>query len=211
MAAMPFPLIFIRHGETEWNQQNRFQGTTDTELSHQGAIQALENADRIRELASHVSIKFSDLHFVSSPLLRAQQTASLIRDELCPGTGAAGNRLPAITIDPAFRELSLGRWEGLTSAEVKDQFYLERKSRKADRWTFAPMDGESMASRKAQVVDALQKLQPGTIVITHSGILRIILHVVGGLPEQAAARADTPHDQIAYWNSAKMHTFGQNG
>jgi len=195
------PLVFVRHGSTTWNQAGRYQGSTDVALSLEGVEDARSNAGLIRSLIANGELDPSALSIVTSPLLRARQSADTIA--LCLDSD------PAIRVEPALRELSMGRWEGLTSAQVKEQFYEERKSRKSDRWHFKPDGGESMAERCPSIATALSQLPPHTIIVTHSVVLRIVSHVLAGLDRERAAVFETPHVTILCWSSAKLHRQDQ--
>lgn len=190
------PLIFMRHGETSWNREARYQGTTDTPLSQEGVNQVLQNAALIAEL-------IGEDHFwtiVSSPLQRASESAKIVRKNLA-------ERVPEpVMAEPHFREIGLGRWQGLNSQQVKDQFYEERKRRKHDRWRFAPEGGESLESRKTSLEQALIKLRPHTIIVTHAGILRILTHILGGQSKQEAAKANPPHVGLMIWDKNNLKT-----
>lgn len=89
-------LYIIRHGTTDWNDQTRFQGRADRELNEKGRI-----------LAGQLGQRLENIHFdliYSSPLIRAYETACLIR----------GHRNIQIIRDPQIQELSFGKMEGLT-------------------------------------------------------------------------------------------------
>src|SRR5215813_2122048 len=94
---MALRVLLLRHAETAWNRERRYQGWTDTPLSAAGLQQAEAAA---RELKEHPFVAV-----YSSPLQRAQETAVPI---------ASVHGLEVVT-DPAFKELGFGEWEGLTS------------------------------------------------------------------------------------------------
>jgi len=197
MIELAHPLYFVRHGQTDWNALARYQGSTDTSLSKTGEDEAAQNAQLlIKELRAD-KVDISQIQLVASPLKRAQQTAQIISQHFDPA--------PTLITNPAFRELSIGRWEGLTSPQVKEKYYLERKSRKLDRWKFKPQGGESMEERSSGIENALRQLQPNTIVVTHCVVLRIIFHLLGDVDQQDATKVETPHVSIWCWNSAKLH------
>ena len=79
------PLYFIRHGETDWNKQRRFQGQSDIPLNKHGIEQAALNSKILAGLLKKCDGLDQQYHFVSSPLLRATKTTELI----LPGLGAA--------------------------------------------------------------------------------------------------------------------------
>jgi len=191
------PLMFFRHGATDWNLQGRYQGATDTRLSSRGTNQAAENARLVKDLVNDGTFDPDTLSIISSPLQRAQQTANIIAETV-------GKTLP-VQSNIAFRELSLGRWEGLTSAEVKDRFYAERKSRKIDRWNFSPSGGESMAQRYNELCEALKQLPQHSIIVTHAVILRMIHFAVNDMNREQACLYHPPHVGGILWKGAKMH------
>lgn len=105
-------LYIIRHGETSWNKEKKLQGQRDIMLN--------ENGLRLAELTGEgmKNIEF-DL-VISSPLIRAKQTAELVM---------AGRQLPMIT-DKRIIEMSFGKWEGecvnnseILPSDYKDKFY----------------------------------------------------------------------------------------
>jgi len=107
-------LIVIRHGETEWNREKRMQGTTDTQLSDIGLVQAKALG---RRLAPR---KFGALY--SSDLSRARDTARAIVEQ-------SGHEL---MIDARLQERRFGIFEGLTAAEIVTR-YPEEHARFASR------------------------------------------------------------------------------
>ena len=107
-------LIVIRHGETEWNREKRMQGTTDTQLSDIGLVQAKALG---RRLAPR---KFGALY--SSDLSRARDTARAIAEQ-------SGHEL---MIDARLQERRFGIFEGLTAAEIVTR-YPEEHARFASR------------------------------------------------------------------------------
>ena len=119
-------LILVRHGETEWNMQQRFQGHLDIPLNSKGQWQARQAA---RALADQ-----SIDHLFSSDLLRAQATARSIADTCgC-----------AVQTDSRLREKGFGAWEGLTYAEI-----MERDAEGYKRWledpsVYTPVGGEGL-------------------------------------------------------------------
>ena len=190
----------MRHGATDWNAAARYQGNTETELSDAGREQVVQNARLVEAFAPGWGDDGADWRIVSSPLVRARQSAALLASELCL-------RDPEVRTEPAFAELSMGRWEGLNSQQVKDEYPAERKARKCDRWGFKPVGGDSLAERHAAVRDAVEGLNSHSIIVAHAGILRIVLHVLGGEPIQRAAAAEIDHTCILIWDGAKLASY----
>ena len=97
-------LVAWRHGRTAWNLEGKFQGQTDIPLDEVGLAQARASAARLAAL--------SPAALVASDLSRASQTAA----ELARITGLE------VTYDPDLREIDVGSWAGMTSAEFRERF-----------------------------------------------------------------------------------------
>jgi alpha-ribazole phosphatase len=97
-------LYLIRHGETEWNNTMKFQGSTDIPLSENGRRQSERLGKRL------ASLKLDAVY--TSDLLRAYETATIINSH---------HNVP-LEIVPGLREINFGAWEGLTIAEIKKLF-----------------------------------------------------------------------------------------
>ena len=129
-------LVLVRHGETDWNRQRRFQGHADQPLNDAGRSQARELAGRLRD--EPVTALYT------SPLRRASETAQIL---------ASGFGLEARTLD-ALLEIDVGAWEGLTVDEVR-----ERYPDRADQdWRSGWEDGETYDELERRVVPALIEL-----------------------------------------------------
>ncbi len=106
-------LLLIRHGETVWNKEGRYQGQTDIPLSPLGVHQA-------QRLAAHLQ-KETITHVISSDLSRAYETAQIIAEK---------HGLPVV-VDEGLREFCFGVWEGLTRTEIqtkyKDHYYAKQQ------------------------------------------------------------------------------------
>lgn len=144
---------FVRHGETEWNQQGRMQGWTDIPLNGAGEAQARLLAPW---LAQH---NFDSVH--SSDLSRAAHTARLAYGE------------PNLT--PALREAHFGEWEG-ESWEARED--IRRSLLSFD--TFVAPGGEDAAKIKLRLEAFLSSLPTGRhLCFSHGGAIRAILRQTG--------------------------------
>lgn len=103
-------LYIIRHGETSWNKQKKMQGQRDIMLNEEG----IRLAELTGEGMKDIGIDF----VISSPLMRAKQTAELVM---------AGRELPMIT-DRRIMEMSFGKWEGecVLDSKVVPKEYLDK-------------------------------------------------------------------------------------
>ena len=180
---MTTDFVFIRHGETDWNRQQRFQGHIDIPLNDSG----LEQAQR---LGHHLAHTPADT-LLCSDLQRAQQTAA-------PLARAWG--MPAHT-RAGFREQSFGVLEGLDVPTIKAQHpqlwqqWLEHRS------DFALPGGESLQQFHARVLQSVREAadaHPGKTltVVTHGGVLDMLWRTVHGLSLDGLRTCDIPNTGI---------------
>jgi alpha-ribazole phosphatase len=165
-------LILVRHGETDWNAQRRYQGWSDLPLNEVG----LQQADA---LAVHLAGEQLDAVYASD-LERAMQTAQII---------AEGHNQPVIA-DLRLREISFGDWEGLTFDEVRARWPGEVDAWLGDSLRIAPPSGETLAQVAGRVQDAFNdvagKNEDRTVLlVAHGGPLRVLLCLALGLDVRA--------------------------
>jgi len=152
-------LLLLRHGQSSWNAEGRWQGHADPPLTGLGELQAAAAARRIAAVASSSGTVGRVL---SSDLQRARRTAEVIAGALA---------LPAVEIDRAFRERDVGAWSGLTGDEVELAFPgYQASGRRPPGW-------ESDAELLARVLPAVIRIAQAAVdalVVTHGGILRAL-------------------------------------
>ncbi len=166
----------IRHGQTDWNLEGRWQGKADIPLNDTGREQA-------QRLAGHLQrrrIRFDAIY--SSDLLRAWETATLIADRLDV----------TLTPLPALREIDVGAWSGLTRDEVVSRFHDLWERLHSGEDIPRGGSGETFGQLYDRVVGAVERLmneRPGQTIalVTHGGPVRaLLLHAardkVGVLP-----------------------------
>ena len=122
-------LYLIRHGATMLTAEDRFAGATNVALSNEGRAQAAALADRLK------GVKLGAVY--ASPLDRTMETASIL---------AAPHHLAVQPVD-GLREISHGRWEGMTRAEVLAAFPDEVAAWDEDPYTFAPAGARKRSRR----------------------------------------------------------------
>jgi 2,3-bisphosphoglycerate-dependent phosphoglycerate mutase len=166
----PTTLIFVRHGQTVWNSQGRWQGWLDSPLTELGEEQARGVADQLDGV--HIDAIYS------SDAGRAVQTAQEI---------AARRGLEPVA-SPELRERYYGRYEGLNSKEIEQQLPGTRFAAGRDtREGWRPPDGETMAEVRERLRRFLARVVPkhrGRTVlnVTHSGVVRAMDSIVQGRP-----------------------------
>src|SRR5271165_1740020 len=161
LVLIPFShrLIFVRHGETPYNAENRLQGQRDVPLGARGRDQARAVG---RTLRARIGAEIDRLEaadaFVASPLLRTRETMELVR-------GAMGLASDRYRLDPALKELTFGDWEGLTWPEVTARDPKGLAARRADKWNFVPPKGESYAMLAARLQPWLHTVTADAFVV----------------------------------------------
>jgi broad specificity phosphatase PhoE len=159
-------LLLVRHGETDWNRDGRWQGGSDTSLNDLGRGQARVLA---QELDGNVGVVYS------SDLSRARETAEIIAARL----GLE------IRFDPRLRERGFGSWEGLTTSEIEERFADSHR-----RWLAGESAGaddaetfEDFFARVNGFLDDVLRLHPDeeVLVISHGGSIRVIHALATGL------------------------------
>lgn len=172
-------LILIRHGETDWNREGRLQGGQDIPLNDLGRRQAAEAAERLRTLAPD----FATLDYIGSPMHRARETMDILRAtlDLVPG---------AYHLDDRLKELTFGAWEGFTWRDIRKAEREQAQLRERDKWSFVPPGGESYAMLAERVRPVLEELPGETVIVSHGGVARAILALVGAVPPQKASMVE---------------------
>jgi broad specificity phosphatase PhoE len=139
-------LCLVRHGATQLTAEDRFSGSTGVDLSDEGRQQAERLAARL--------VDDTMAAVYASPLSRTLETATII---------ARPHNLIPIERD-GLREISHGRWEGLTRNEVEARYPDEYAAWDQDPFTFAPVDGESGVAVLARALPVIRD-----IIVTHAG------------------------------------------
>lgn len=196
--AIPGPdfMIYIRHGQTDWNAEGRMQGQKDIPLNATGEGQASDNGRRLAAFLKDQGIELSSLDFVSSPLDRTRKTMDLVRAEL--GLDDAGYRL-----EPEVRELTFGDWEGHTLEELAEDFPEKVAQRREKKWEFVPPKGESYEMLAARIRPWLTTISKPTVVVAHGGVFRIVRGLLEGLETRAIPKLDVPQDKVFLWRNGE--------
>ena len=174
---MSLTLLLARHGETDLNTEDRWQGRIDAPLNAAGLAQGQRLACELPE----------GIHaIVASPMLRARQTAE-------PAVQRLG--LP-LRLEADFRERDFGVFEGLTEAEAAVQYPELAARNAAYRWDEEPPGAEATRAVVARVERGLQQLRAQhngqtVLLVSHGFVVRCLRYLIDGLSEAeffAAAR-----------------------
>jgi broad specificity phosphatase PhoE len=189
----PYPFYLIRHGQTDWNAEGRFQGSIDIPLNDIGRGQAKRNGLAFKAELPNVS----GWKFISSPLSRARETMEIVRSN-------AGLDPNDYELEPLLREVSYGDWERQTIDEISRTNPAGLAERGGNKWGFVPPKGESYAMLSERVRTVLAALTGLTVITAHGGVLRSIYYLIGDMDPEEAAIADVPQDQFLFVDGAVL-------
>ena len=160
-------IYLARHGESDWNAANRFQGHSDRPLTPLGQRQAEALATELATVSTLSAV-------YSSPLRRALDTAAVV---------AARTGLEPVAVGE-LREVDVGSWMGLSRADVEARFPdgFRRWLDGGDGWE----DGESYADMSARVLAAILQIgqahaEDEVLVVSHGGPIRAIQAAAAGM------------------------------
>jgi broad specificity phosphatase PhoE len=160
-------LLLVRHGESTWNAQSRWQGQADPPLSPLGERQAEEAAESLAEVASITAVWTSDL-------VRARRTAEIIASRL---------GVEVVRDEPRLRERDVGSWSGLTREQIEERWpgYLAARRAPPD----FENDGALLERTRAGLTAAVDGSRSGDVlVVTHGGVVRTIERSLGATPDR---------------------------
>lgn len=204
-------LVLVRHGESEWIRENRFQGQAETPLSALGRRQAALAGARLA--SPHVSPALPvpgglPREIVHSPLGRTRETAVAISTAIA---AVAPDDAVPLRADPGFLELGQGAWEGVTHDEIARRWPAELSAWRRTPWLSAAPGGESLAAVQARVRPALAQVletlgrdfprgsldrpqvggypgvgpvsgQPWSVIVGHDGVFKVVMLTLFDLP-----------------------------
>lgn len=157
-------LLLVRHGQSAWNAESRWQGWADPPLSDMGATQAAALASTLAPLELE--------GVISSDLERARRTATIVAEAL--GLG--------VQTDPGLRERDVGAWSGQTTTEIERRWPHQLAEWRAGRLA-GPPDGETDDTMAVRVIEALLRLlarrEDSLLVVTHGGLIRLVERRLG--------------------------------
>lgn len=179
-------LVLIRHGQSQWNLENRFTGNVDVDLTEQGRAEARFTGDQLKAK----NIPFDSAF--TSVLKRAEETLQIILKVVDQ---------PDIKIlrDAALNERSYGQLQGLNKAEVAEQYGADKVHSWRRSFDVAPPGGESLQDTQNRVVpyytshiEPLLKQQKNCMIVAHGNSLRSLMMVLENISEDAITQIDIP-------------------
>jgi probable phosphoglycerate mutase len=185
-------LVFVRHGETDWNVEGRLQGQRDIPLNARGRGQARRNGATIAEKIPEAL----GYDFVASPLWRARETMEIAR---------AAMRLDPkdYAVDPRLVEITFGELEGFTYQDIENRTPGWLKSRDENKWEFLPPGGESYRMLSDRIIAWVETVTRPSVVVAHGGVGRVLRAHLLGLDKHATVAEDFPQDRIFLWRDGE--------
>jgi probable phosphoglycerate mutase len=201
-------LVLLRHGQTQFIVEKRFQGAMEAPLTALGERQARLAGRRLAAPHAHPQLPIPDsspFAIVHSPLGRARRTAELAVEEMT----AAGRATPPLRQDAGFSEIGQGPWEGLTDKEITSRFGDALGNWRRWPTRFHADGGENLDQVAGRVETALSRLLsemadgsvPGTmdrhqvlgygnagperrwsLIVAHGGVFKVAACALLGLP-----------------------------
>lgn len=169
-------LVLVRHGESQWNLENRFTGWVDVPLTEKGKQEARRAGEQLRDLKFDVAY--------TSVLQRAKQTLDIILEVI-------GQAAMPVFKDQALNERHYGDLQGLNKAETAEKFGKEQVHIWRRSYDVAPPGGESLKDTAARTLPYFQahivpelKAGKNVLVAAHGNSLRSIVMHLDGLSKE---------------------------
>ncbi len=179
-------LVLVRHGQSQWNLENRFTGNVNVDLTEQGRAEAKLTGDKLKKK----NIQFDSAF--TSVLKRAEETLQIILKEIAqPGI--------KINRDAALNERSYGQLQGLNKAELAEKYGADQIHTWRRSFDVRPPDGESLKDTQNRVLPyytehilPLLKAGKNCMIVAHGNSLRSLMMVIENLSEDAITQVDVP-------------------
>lgn len=164
-------ILMIRHGETNYNKEGRYCGSTDIELNEIGIEQAIKVSEQLLNHSIDV--------IISSPLKRAVKTSNIISDKL---------GIPIVVVE-GLEERNVGVYEGLTRKEVEERYPELWNNKSLGLFSEAPHGGESIEAVQNRVFRALDMIMENykdknILIVCHGFVTRVINKYFNEVPEE---------------------------
>lgn len=176
-------IYLIRHGQTDWNIEGRYQGQADPPLNKNGLKQAEDLYENLKD--EHLNLVYT------SPLIRAKQTALILTQQL---------KIP-LKDDPRLMEIHQGKWQTKLRAEIEAAYPDVFKAWETNPWQVTPPGGENLSQVQDRVnaaIDEISRLHPDQKVgiVTHRIPIALIKVRFQNLDPDIVRTIDLPN---TYW------------
>lgn len=183
-------LIFVRHGQTDWNVQGKIQGSYDSELNSTGINQAMKLSEKLLSL----NYKFSKIY--SSPQKRALKTAEIL---------SKSSNVDYVLMKD-LQEMNMGKWEGLSWKEVEEKYPTEYKKWYLNRRYTKTPDGESYENMLERVLKSIDKIinenTHDVVIVSHSAVIMCLQCYVTNTPFNEMLKFKTKNANITEIDSS---------
>ncbi|MFL1997495.1 histidine phosphatase family protein [Lysinibacillus irui] len=178
-------IYLLRHGETNYNREGRYQGQLDSPLTELGREQVQQHARMLKTLIGDAT----DWKIVTSPLGRAMQSTAL----LCETIGYDVNDVEQ---DHRLTEVAVGQWAGLTMAEIQHTWPDLLADTDVFNWYFRAPGGERYEAVVSRLTSWLEDIQQYSklIVVSHGLTSRILRGIYTGLQKEDALKLEVSQD-----------------
>ncbi|MEM7729650.1 MAG: histidine phosphatase family protein [Pseudomonadota bacterium] len=176
-------IFLIRHGETEWNVEERYQGRRDSPLTDRGCEQSKHYGLWLSKMVRKPDTVYS------SPLGRARQTEAILRPFL---------NAPTTRWDDRLQEVDFGSWTGIQRADILTDPSNKHHGQGCSSTRFGSPDGESLDAALCRAASWLGELEGTVIAVTHGLICRVIEAAYVGRPKQAMEWSPLAHGTILH-------------
>ena len=187
-------LYLIRHGETDWNAEQRYQGQADIPLNDTGRAQAQRNGVILKDYLP----RLQSADFISSPLSRARETMEIMR-------AALGLAPSTFRIDAELMELHYGHWEGHLATELPSTDPEGVAGKAADPFGWRPRGGESYADLMIRTARWLNSITRDTVAVSLGGVTRVARGALLDIETRLVPMLDVPQDKILVMRGSEMH------
>jgi broad specificity phosphatase PhoE len=180
------PIYFARHGETEFNVNRRWQGSSnDSPLTARGVEQARATGKILRGV---IDLENPPL-FVSSPLGRARATMEHALETL-------GLPRDNYTLDTRLVEIDLGEWTGTLADHVKLHDRERWDARQRDQWNIPCPGGESLSMAAERAIDWIESVDRETVALSHGVFGKVLRATYIDLPAAEISGLLGPHGSV---------------
>lgn len=190
-------ILLLRHGQTEFNRENRFQGHVDSPLTELGVRQAKAMGGLVHDLIGEET----GWRIIASPLGRARRTAEIV-------AAAVGLTDIEIEIDRRLIEITVGEWDGRLRAEIEAE---AGPAFIRSGWDFSAPNGEPFEDVVARTATWLASLTPEparrVIAVSHGVTTRVLRGVYAGLDREATLNQPVPQDAVYRLQNGQIDRF----
>ena len=188
-------ILLVRHGETEFNRERRFQGHLDSPLTGLGVRQATAMGQLVRDLVGEPH----GWRIIASPLGRARRTAEIV---------ATATGLSEVEVDPRLMELTVGEWDGRLRSEAEA---VAGAGFTRSGWDFSSPNGESFEATVERTKSWLESLpaepQRRIIAVSHGVTGRVLRGVYAGLDRSSTLEEPVPQDAVYRLQNGQIDRF----